>query len=338
MLKRKHVAVHSMATNVCGRTTATKSPGSGRAWWLRTPSRCSPLRRRQGKTTLLSLLLDRRREGGQLLGRTVRPAEPSSAPRKTPTCGPCASHRSISARSSSSTTHHREPSPRRWRHFIDHLLELAEVVRPAGDRHGDELSCPRAQNNPRPSPALDELRVVCGRPAGVLLLHQARAARDGSCSRPLDRVCRHPHRDAGPALRRLQPASHLLRRRPLPRHAPAGGRRAEPRGNRLPAPGEGAPEAASPSLLESLRRLLSQSETPLTRQDLLARWPQGEPPRAETLWRALTRGCEQGVFIRSGEGTKTNAFRYALAQARPSESKEERRDRPKNDRGRITSS
>src|SRR6266568_9694222 len=26
-----------------------------------------------GKTTLLSLLLDRRREGGQLLGRTVRP-------------------------------------------------------------------------------------------------------------------------------------------------------------------------------------------------------------------------------------------------------------------------
>src|ERR1700730_16244236 len=29
-----------------------------------------------GKTTLLSLLLDRRREGGQLLGRTVRPGRP----------------------------------------------------------------------------------------------------------------------------------------------------------------------------------------------------------------------------------------------------------------------
>src|SRR5262249_37437443 len=29
-----------------------------------------------GKTTLLSLLLDRRRQGGQLLGRTVRPGRP----------------------------------------------------------------------------------------------------------------------------------------------------------------------------------------------------------------------------------------------------------------------
>ncbi len=54
--------------------------------------------------------------------------------------------------------------------------------------------------------------------------------------------------------------------------------------------------------------------TPLTRKEILSRWPQGEPPpRPDSLWRSLTRGCETGLFIRSGEGTKAEAFAYELA-------------------------
>ena len=70
----------------------------------------------------------------------------------------------------------------------------------------------------------------------------------------------------------------------------------------------------APCALETVRQLLSQSST-LTRQEILDRWPASEPrPHVDSLWRTLTRGCEQGVFVRSGEGTKAEAFRYGLAQ------------------------
>src|SRR5438132_2791963 len=73
-----------------------------------------------GKTTLLSLLLDRRRQGGQLLGRAVTPgrtilcSEENSvlwALRQPPLdFGPeLEYHRPIGA----------NPTPRRWRRFID---------------------------------------------------------------------------------------------------------------------------------------------------------------------------------------------------------------------------
>jgi hypothetical protein len=55
-------------------------------------------------------------------------------------------------------------------------------------------------------------------------------------------------------------------------------------------------------LLDNLQTLLSASPTPLTRHELLARWP-GAAPREESLWRALTRGVEQGLFVVSGAGT-----------------------------------
>jgi hypothetical protein len=68
------------------------------------------------------------------------------------------------------------------------------------------------------------------------------------------------------------------------------------------------------SSLETVREILSQSATPLTRQEILSRWPEGEPPpRADSLWRSLTRGCEIGLYVRSGEGTKAEAFGYVLA-------------------------
>ncbi len=71
-----------------------------------------------------------------------------------------------------------------------------------------------------------------------------------------------------------------------------------------------------PSLLSTLQALLADSPTPLTRAELLSRWP-GEVPRPDTLWRTLTRGCELGLFVRLGTGTKTDAFRYAVAEGDP---------------------
>jgi hypothetical protein len=68
-----------------------------------------------------------------------------------------------------------------------------------------------------------------------------------------------------------------------------------------------------PPLLATLQALLAASPTPLTRQELLARWP-GAPPRADTLWRTLARGAERGLFTVTGSGTKADAFRYGVAR------------------------
>jgi hypothetical protein len=69
--------------------------------------------------------------------------------------------------------------------------------------------------------------------------------------------------------------------------------------------------APHPPLLATLQTLLAESPTPLTCNELLARWP-GEAPRPDSLWRTLARGVEVGLFVVSGSGTKTDARRYGL--------------------------
>jgi hypothetical protein len=64
---------------------------------------------------------------------------------------------------------------------------------------------------------------------------------------------------------------------------------------------------------------LQASPVPLTRRELLARWPD-PPPRPDSLWRTLARGLERGLFVVHGAGTKTDAFRYGLvSQSQPPE-------------------
>jgi hypothetical protein len=69
-----------------------------------------------------------------------------------------------------------------------------------------------------------------------------------------------------------------------------------------------------PPLLATLQSLLQGSPTPLTRAELLARWP-GSAPRPDTLWRTLARGVERGLFEISRNGTKTDPFRYGVRRA-----------------------
>jgi hypothetical protein len=80
-----------------------------------------------------------------------------------------------------------------------------------------------------------------------------------------------------------------------------------------------APAAAALApALETVRRLLSESPAPLTREGILARWPQAEPaPRADSLWRCVSHGCALGLLVRTGAGTRAEAFRYALAPRPP---------------------
>ena len=65
-------------------------------------------------------------------------------------------------------------------------------------------------------------------------------------------------------------------------------------------------------LLSTLKALLAESPTPLSRSELLARWP-GPPPGEASLWRTLQRGCETGLFTCRGPGIKSDPHRYELA-------------------------
>ena len=262
-----------------------------------------------GKTTLLSLLLDRRRAGGELLGRTVSPGQTVLCSEESDALwalrqplldfGPeLLFHTPLGD----------SPSRGRWKRFIDDLLTLSfrddpfdllvidTAVRflPLGEWDKKTLAW-----------ALAQLSLVAGFPAGVLILNQSR-----NVQRPLaafaDIVIEMAvPRGAAPTRRRsftgvgrypgtLEAVSAEL-------NAEGTDYRVLPRG---PLPG--------PPLFATLEALLRASAVPLTRRELLARWP--EPaPRPDTLWRVLARGVERGLIIVRGDGTRTDAFRYGLA-------------------------
>ena len=271
-----------------------------------------------GKTTLLSLLLDRRRLGGELLGRTVLPG-------RTILCSE-ENQRLWELRQPPLDFGQQlefhcpvglNPTRRSWRRYINHLLEL-------GAGYFDLLVIdtvmhflPAAQNNTKALRwALEELRVVAGLPVGVLLFHQTCAARSRSRARgPLsafadilidlqvpsgDRFCRRRHfHGVGRYPGTLQYAAAEL----------------NPGGTDYLLLSDDPKESAQPASLETVRALLSQSVEPLTRQEILLRWPAAEPPpHPGSLCRTLMRGCELGILIRSGTGTKAEAFRYDVAK------------------------
>src|SRR5262249_12925450 len=76
------------------------------------------------------------------------------------------------------------PTPRRWRRFIDHLLDLAEDAFDLLVIDTVMSFLPAAQHHPAALlKALNALRGVGDRPAGVLLLHQTCAARSRTRAR-----------------------------------------------------------------------------------------------------------------------------------------------------------
>ena len=82
------------------------------------------------------------------------------------------------------------------------------------------------------------------------------------------------------------------------------------------------PEAAkrtNPPHWPAIKQLLEQSAEKLTRNDLLARWPDGsDRPSKITLWRWLEGAWAQGQLDREGMGTTKEPYRYGLPTAAPS--------------------
>ena len=212
------------------------------------------------------------------------------------------------------------PSRRAWSRFIEHVLQLlseddarsllvidtATRLMPLGERN------PRVRRR-----TLEDVSLVADH-AGVLILNQSR-----NMHRPLAAFADIVIEINIPRSRTLNSAAgrdaagHATRRRIFT----GVGR---PRGTLesvtadLNADGTDyvlADEsiAPPPTLLATLHALLAASPAPLTHKDLLARWP-GEPPREDSVWRALTRGLETGLLEMTGEGTKNAPRRFTLAR------------------------
>jgi hypothetical protein len=149
--------------------------------------------------------------------------------------------------------------------------------------------------------------MVAGCPAGVLILNQSR-----NVQRPLaafaDIVLEMAvQRGPGPTRRRIFTG---VGRYPDTPQAVSAELNAEGT-DYLLSPDSSPP---CPPLLPPLQALLAASPVPLTRNELLARWP-SPAPRPDSLWRTLARGIQRGLFTVQGSGTKTDAFRYGLASA-----------------------
>jgi len=270
-----------------------------------------------GKTTLLSLLLDRRRAGGQLLGRTVWPGNTILcseehdrlwALRQPPLdFGPGLTFHTPESGS---------PTRRRWQRFIDDLCDLSLPERLFDLLVIDTAMSfmPLADRNKRTLRwALNELSLVGNFPAGILILNQSR-----NVHRPLasfaDIVIEmtiprgvHAAREGVAGVTRRRTFTGVGR---YPGTLQTANAELNPEGTDYILLPDSAPP--HPPLLATLQTLLTESPTPLTRRELIARWP-GAAPHEDSLWRTLARGVQHGLFVITGGGTKTDPFRYGIA-------------------------
>jgi hypothetical protein len=262
-----------------------------------------------GKTTLLSLLLDRRRAGGLLLGRSVSPG-------KTILCSE-EDDRLWALRQppldfGSHLIYHRPyleyPSRGKWKRFIDDVLELSGQNDPFDLLVIDTAVSflPLGERSKRVQRwALGQLRIVADQ-AAVLVLNQSRNMR-----RPLaafaDLVIEMAiPRSRGPTRRRTFTGVGRY-----PDSLQAASAELNPEGTDYVLLPDSPPPP--PSLLDTLLKVLADSPTPLTHRELQTHWP-NHPPREDSLYRALSQALQRGLLTVTGAGTKTDAFRFSLAR------------------------
>jgi hypothetical protein len=264
-----------------------------------------------GKTTLLSLLLDRLRAGGELLGRTVWPG-------KTILCSE-ENQRLWALRQppldfGPDLIFLQPPGPfpmrGRWKRFVNDIVELcfpdsaydlvvidtAVSFLPLADRNKQTLRW-----------ALSTLTDIANLPVAVLILNQSR-----NVHRPLAAF-------ADIVIEMTIPRGHSegFRRRTFtgvgryPETLQTATADLNPEGTDYLLV-EGSP-APHPPVLSTLQTLLTASPTPLTRRELLDRWP-APAPHIDSLSRTLARGYELGLFTATGKGTKTEPFRFGVVR------------------------
>jgi hypothetical protein len=275
-----------------------------------------------GKTTLLSLLLSRRKEGGTLAGLAVRPGksvvvseEPEALWRQRAEQYGFGGQVCFFLRPFLTI-----PRPEEWRALVGRLLALRErhqIDLAVIDPLAPYLAC---ENNARSVlEALLPLGGLTRAGMAALLLHHP-----GRGSRPVGQGARGSgallgHVDISIEMRHPGGDPFTRRRRflSLSRHAETPRQlllELNPEGTEyLPVPD--APEGDGQAYWEPLRVVLEDAPQKLSRQDVLAEWPPDfERPNAATLWRWLDRAVRSGLVAREGTGRKADPFRYWLPE------------------------
>lgn len=262
-----------------------------------------------GKTTLLSLLLDRRREGGELLGGAVQPGKTILCSEESPRLWAL---RQPPLDFGPNLIYHRPPGnyPTRgkWHEFFSELCDIESepfrfdlLVIDTAIHFLPILG--RNRNGMRWAFAtLKRLAIGC---CAVVLINQSR-----TMHRPLAAF------------------ADIVMEMSIPRGSPAGTRRRTLIGvGRFPGTlqsvaGELNEEGADyvpialhqrprPTMMAVVQELLANNAAPLTHEELMEQWP-GSPPREDSLWRVLAQGHQEGVFVVEGAGTKVEPMRFRL--------------------------
>jgi hypothetical protein len=275
---------------------------------------------KSGKTTLVSLLLARMDEGGDLAGLAVAPGKAVVVSEEDPSlwayrCQKLGFGRHVWLLCRPFLG---PPSFEEWDALIDHLLALHE-------EHGlslaviDPLAVFLPGNNENSASVMAEALAPLGRLTArglaVLLLHHpskeeraAGMAARGSGALPgfADIILEMSwYRDSCDRRRRLRAFS---RHEQTPRHLVielnADGTDYLPRPDLADAFAEA---------WELVRQVLVDAGEPLTRGEVLAGWPpDARRPNARTLWRWLDHAVAARRLLRSGTGLKNDPFRYRV--------------------------
>jgi hypothetical protein len=274
-----------------------------------------------GKTTLLSVLLDRMKNGGSLLGMPVRQGRAvvvseedrqlwKERSRRFDFAGHvCWMCRPFIVR----------PGMAEWENLVEHLLGLHQQ-RGASLAVIDSLAeffPARSETHASPMlAALLPLRRLTAAGMAVLVLHHTRkkGGMDGQCARGSGALCSFV--DILLELHWYDRAASEDRRRRLlgwSRHAETPRHRIielNADGRDYVNLGDVEQEALRP-VQQTLCEVLKQARKKLTSAEILAAWPPEHPkPSAATLWRVLTSAVERGELKRDGEGVRTDPFYY----------------------------
>jgi hypothetical protein len=275
-----------------------------------------------GKTTLLSLLLARRKQGGTLAGLAVQPGKSLIVTEEAPGLWADRARRLDFGGQVCflSRPFRHVPDPDEWQALVDRMGELSR-------QHGIDLVAidplaPYLRNENSSRGIYDTLlplRALTQQGMAVVLPHHP-----GKGARPIGQAARGSgalpgHADI--ALEMRHPGGNPATRR---RRILSQSRFAEtPHRLLLELNAESTdylvlpddPNDPSGRQWEALLLVLEDAPQKLTRLDILAEWPPDFPrPKRSTLWRWLDRAVANQQIACEGTGRKRDPFRYWLPQ------------------------
>ncbi len=281
---------------------------------------------KSGKTTLVSLLLERRREGGTLAGLPVLPGR-SAVISEEPDDLWAERRRRLDF---GGKVHlfcepfNRRPTFAQWLELLDHMLELRRdfgVDLVVIDTVVSFLPGNNENNALVVQEALQPLRKLTRAGITIWLLHHptkgdpalGQAARGSGAFGGFPEIClemRHPGGDPATRRRLVYALSRF---------------KETPRNLTLELNADDADYTVCAMTDDDFRgtwdvilMVLEEAHHPLTRRELLDEWPEDFPkPAEQTLWKWLSRAVELGMAKTEGTGRKNDPFRYWLPLMEP---------------------